>query len=216
MLAKCKKSVEKSCGRGLSYKAVTGWRDCVAINTPCTRCEGMECTNQGVNDSHSAGIHSPVGQDEGRACREQTEEDHASLTCKRCAPGPGQRDLNARRVRLFWFAVSLRRQGLSPSSFKAHTIPRSGDVDDGLWRLWQRCCVCLASHTLPWQIRVFHWLILPGLLPWLLTPPHRPPVLTTNTTTLPIYNSWNAAILIKPQMFGLLLWNFLSQNKWSH
>lgn len=70
MLAKCKKSVEKECW-GLSYKAFTGWRDCVTNNTPCLRCEGMECTNQGVNDSHSAGIRSPFNQDEGRACRER-------------------------------------------------------------------------------------------------------------------------------------------------
>lgn len=95
----------------------------------------MVCTNQGVNDSHSAGIHLPVGQDEGWACREQTEEDDASLTCRRCAPGPGQRDLNARRARLFRFAVNSRRQGVLPSSFKAHTIPRSGDAGDGMWRL---------------------------------------------------------------------------------
>lgn len=168
MLAKCKKSVEKECW-GLSYKAFTGWRDCVTNNTPCLRCEGMECTNQGVNDSHSAGIRSPFNQDEGRACRERQRRMIPLSHAKWCRS----------RSRPAWFEcaacapVSIRREfatpSVSPSYFNARTIPGSGEVDDGLWRLWQRCCVCLASHTLPWQMRAFHWLILPGLLPWLLT-----------------------------------------------
>lgn len=44
----------------------------------------------------------------------KTEEDDSSLTCKWCVPGPGQRDLNVRRVRLFRFAVNLLRQVFRP------------------------------------------------------------------------------------------------------
>lgn len=74
----------------------------------------MECTNQGVNDSHSAGIRSPFNQDEGRACRERQRRMIPLSHAKWCVPGPGQRDLNVRRVRLFRFAVNLLRQVFRP------------------------------------------------------------------------------------------------------